>query len=178
MGICLEKNSWRQPSFDRKIRVLFLQLYKLCGGILRNLHFELLNILNPLLPTSYFRPEIFIPFPLPLFHRLKNRGRILTSNERYENYFNRLFSLTDIRAINEENSTRMNATDTELDIRVVVNNKPYRWTLLNNISAWIILQMTCFDRRKAFQSLSIHVHRAEINSSFLNDGLFKGKNKC
>lgn len=117
-------------SFDWKIRVLFLQLYKLCGGILRNLHFELLNILNLLLPTSYFRPEIFIPFPLPLSHRLKNRGKILTSNERYENYFNRLFSLTDIRAINEENSTRMNATDTELDIRVVVNNKPYRRTLL------------------------------------------------
>lgn len=164
-------------SVDRKIQVLevFLQVYKLCDGIFAFWTFEYFNLLLP----SYFSPEIFIlrsfsslSFPsssLKIFETSLPRRRdvkIILTND----YF--------LLPIFAQSTKKIRTQPIELDIRVIVNNKPYRWTLLNNISAWIILQMICFDRRKAFQSLSIHVHRAEINSSFQNDGLFKGKNRC
>lgn len=66
---------WTRKSFDQKIREVFLQLYKLCNGIFRNLHFELLNILiSRFLPTLPLKFLFFDPFllSLPPFFSLKN----------------------------------------------------------------------------------------------------------
>lgn len=103
---------WREivgtrKSFDQNIRVLevFLELYKLCNGIFRNLHFELLNILiSRFLPTFPLKFLFFDPFLLSPFLLLvkKSETKSLPRSDIKITFTLTIPLLLHIRAINAE----------------------------------------------------------------------------